>query len=631
MEWCWLSGECMKNVKNKQFFDEHAHTHTHTQNKKIPILSSTLRNTSYDWGYLTERTNKAGRLLSQNISWPSGKFIGGSNGLNSMFHLRGNAHDYDNWELLGNPTWGWQNVVEYFNRIENSSSIDAFLPVNAFNNSDPFKQLLFDAATELGHKRLNDLNGNETIGIGEARGNVENGVRVNTAQAYLVPARNRSNLHVIKFAHVTKVTVDNTTGRATGLQFFINQTHEINVNVTKDVILSAGSIGTPHILQMSGIGPEKYMQRLNISTVRNLHAGWSMQSHISVPLFWKFNETLVDETLTNETIGIEGPSVDATDALYDYIKQRKGVLSEQSVFDVVGMFSAGNSTDTQYPNVSTHFAVFRRDDKIIIGEFLRQLGLNETAAQPIIDANQNADIAVAFVTLLRPSAMGKVRPRSIDPFDLPMIQANYLDRPDDLATIVQGIQLVRKFIETNVFIANGVHEIDLSIAECANLPLKKSKKVKTTTSKPPKKEKSKKDKKHKGETTTTTTTTTEAPIEPQPEPIVYGSDQYWECYAKELTTTLYPPVGTAKMGPSTDRFAVVDSRLNVHGLTGLRVIDESIMPRIVSANINAATVMIAEKGVDFIKEDYPDVAQDIVVEEIVTETTESPALVKEEL
>lgn len=613
----------------------------------------TLQNTSVDWNYHVERSPKVGKLLTHNMTWPSGKLIGGSGGMNLMFYLRGNQRDYDDWESLGNPSWNWQNVLEYFKKAENYNAAVGTpgfeqyhgtagpLPVNAFNNAEPFKQLLFDAAAELGYKQLDDVNANEYIGVGTAPGTVANGVRYNAAKAYLSPAKDRANLHVIKYAHVTKINIDNTTGQVTGVDFSINQTHALTALATKEVVVSAGSIGTPHLLQLSGIGPDKYFRRLNVSTVRDLHAGWSLQNHISVPVFLKFNVTpsatpadgvptenaeAADTPVTAAAEPEVSPTVASTEQLYDYITQRKGIFSEQSVFDVVGFFNTVNATDA-YPNVGTHYAVFKRDDNVIIGEYLKHLGLNETVSQPIIDANKEADIAIVFVTNLRPAALGKVRLNTTDPFDTPFIQANNIDRPEDVAALVQGIQLSRKFLDTAAFTSSGVSEVVIPIEECEFLPPKKVKKVK-----PPKPVKEKKNKKGNQKVKTPEVVTEPTPVEPAlPEPIVYGSDQYWECYVRQVAMTLQHPVGTAKMGPATDRFAVVDERLKVHGLTGLRVIDASVMPKIVSANVYAATIMIAEKGSDLIKEDHPlVVAEEVPAEETAAEA-EPDAPIKDEL
>lgn len=598
-------------------------------------MISSLQNTSVDWGYTIQKSHKTANLLAHNVSWPSGKFIGGSAGLNVGFYVRGNPRDFNEWEYAGNPGWNWENMLQYFKKVENyqiesnsdpTTGVDELhgnsgpLPVNSFVNEQPFKQTLFDAAQELGHKQIADFNGNEYIGIGRAPGAIDQGKLFNAAKAYLSPARNRTNLHVIKYAHVTKVNVDNTTGQVTGVTFQINQTNELTAVAIKETILSAGSIGTAKILQLSGIGPEKYLARLNISTVRNLHTGFSLQNHITVPLFIQFNvsDVQTSETNTNAETNVDASAdtttttattpgtpvegvVDSTDALYDYIKQRKDISELQNIFDVLGFFSTVNSP---YPNIGTQYSVFKKGDGILLAEYLKlKIGFNETVAQPILDANKVADIAVVFVSLLNPTSFGKVRLNSADPYDQPIIQSNYLDRPEDVATLVQGVQLARQFLQTTPFQQLSASDIVLSIPECEFVPVKK-RKVKPT--KPPKEKLKKNDKKNKGKATTT-----EAPppppveAEPLPEPIPYGSDQYFECYVKQVATANSRPVGTSKMGPIVDRYAVVDARLKVHHLSGLRVVDASVMPKIVSAPITAATIAIAEKASDLIKEDWP--------------------------
>lgn len=601
-------------------------------------MISSLQNTPVDWGYTVEKTKKIGNLLSHNISWPSGKFIGGSAGMNVRFYVRGNPREYNEWEYAGNPTWNWENLLQYFKKAENynseSSAVDnntavgganelhgksGPLPINYFVNDNPFKQMLFDAARELGHNQIADVNGRQFVGITRAPGTISQGKLFNAAKAYLSPAKDRANLHVIKYAHVTKVNVDPTTGHVSGVVFQVNKTTELTAVSTKETILSAGTIGTPKILQLSGIGPQKHLTRLNIPVVRDLPTGLNLQNHITVPLFIKFNVSDVQASETvasateSETVNptasqtastntestatplVNEGGIGSTDALYNYIKQRADISSLQHVFDVLGFFSTVN---TPHPNIGTNYAIFKRGDHLFLTEYLRQYGLNETVTQPIIDANQVADVAIVFVTILNPSSHGKVRIRSADPYELPLIHSNVLDRPEDVTNLVQGIQIARSFLQTTPFQQQNASEIILSIPQCESVPVKK-KKVKAT--KPPK---VKKGKKNKG-----AEPITEAPIpvepEPLPVPIPYGSDQYFECYVKQVSTTLWHPVGTSKMGPNLDRFAVVDSRLKVHGLTGLRVVDASIIPKIMSAPVNAATVAIAEKASDIIKEDWP--------------------------
>lgn len=582
---------------------------------QIPNMFSALQNSSVDWGYHVERSHKAGRAIANEVVWSRGKFIGGSGGMNVMLYVRGNSRDYDNWELMGNPSWGWQNVTEYFKKIENieapeltannsNHGTDGLLKINWVQNEEPFKQLLFNASKELGYNQILDINGNDHMGMGSAPAMIDQGMPASPAKAFLAPAKDRANLHVIKHAFVTKVHVENSTGQVTGVEFIVNNTTTMTVRASKEVILSAGSVGTPTLLQLSGIGAEKYLRRLNISLVRDLKVGFSLQDHLYAPIFLKFNASQ----------SVEATPTDSADDLYNYIKHKDSAFSTKRIFDVIGFFNTVNVTDI-YPNVGTQYVVFKRGEISILTQYLNQLGYNDSVAQPILDANNVADVAAVFVVLLNPQALGKIRLNSTDPFVAPRIQPNYLDRREDVATLVQGIQLTRNFYNTTAFTQNEVTEINMNVAPCQHMPQKKIKSkppkpVKPT--KPPKTPKNKHGKKY-GHTTTTTTTTAAPPVQPleaaAAEPIAYGSDQYWECYVRHFATSLHHPVGTAKMGPANDPYAVVDSQLNVHGLRGLRVIDASIMPKIISGNINTATIMIAEKGSDFIKRAWENTLQ----------------------
>lgn len=565
-----------------------------------------LQNSSADWGYHIERSHKVSRSIANDVVWPRGKFLGGSGGMQVMLYVRGNPRDYNHWQQLGNPTWGWSNVSEYFKRSESfeESSLgendtihghDGPLKINWVQNDDAFKQVLFDAAKELGYKQLEDINGIEQMGIGIAPAVVDQGIPSSPAKAFLSPAKDRANLHVIKHAFVTKVNIDNSTGEATGVEFIVRNATATTAKVRKEIILSAGSVGTPQILQLSGIGAEKYLRRLNIPLIRHLKVGFSLQDHIYAPVFLQFNASK----------SVTAAPTDSTDDLYNYIRHKEGVFSTKRIFDVIGFFNTVNATDA-HPNIAIQFAVFKRGEIAILTDFLNKVGYNDTVARPIFDANNAADIAVVFIILLNPLAMGKIRLNSTNPFIAPRIQPNHLDRREDVTTLVQGIQLLRTFYGTSSFLLNEVSEINMNVAECIQSRPKKVKVKPAKSERPAKSTKSYKGKGTKGEQRVIEQQQTEPIVElpPGPEPIAYGSDQYWECYIRHFATSMSHAVGTAKMGPATDPFAVVDSRLGVHGLKGLRVIDASVMPKITSGNINTATVMIAEKGSDFVKEDW---------------------------
>lgn len=538
-----------------------------------------------------ERSHKASLSVVKDIIWP----FSGAHDNKLMLYVRSNPHDYDHWEQLGNPTWNWANVVKYFERMEKFSvstshekdtnhGYNGPLNVDWLQYEDAFKQVLFDATDELGHKRILDINGNDQIGIGVAPAVMDQGVPMNPAKAYLSQTKGRQNLHVIRNAYAMKVNIDNSTGQATGVDFIINNVTKATVNVTREVILTAGSVGTPHLLQLSGIWAEKYIRRLNMSMIRDLKVGYSLQDHIYVPIFWQYNSSK----------SVAATSADSIDTLFQYVKGGRGSPSTNRIFDVIGFFNTVNVTDS-HPNVGTQFMTFKRGEIGAVTDYLEKFGLNTTVTHPVVSAISGADIAIAFITLLNPRAMGKIRLNSTDPKIAPRIKPNYLDHREDVVTLVQGIQLLRTFYQTASFMVNEVTEINMGLADCAHSRPKKVKVKPEKAARPTKSTKPIQDEQLLLESVANTTTE---------ETIAYGSDPYWECYVRHFAMSMDHAVGTAKMGPVTDPFAVVDSRLLVHGLKGLRVIDASVMPSIVSGNVKTAEVMIAEKGSDFVKEDW---------------------------
>lgn len=511
------------------------------------MLCFELQNTVHDWGYYVEKSNKAGKSLKNGTYWPRGKLLGGSSAINVMNYVRGNSRDYDDWLAMGNPTWGWTDVLEYFKKSQNTS--EAILnekyhgttgpmrvQLSGFNH--PFRQILLDGGAELGYPYVGDMN-EAFIGMTQLLFNINDGQRQSTARAFLSPVKDRSNLHVIKNALVSEIEF-NSLNTATGVKFLINN-QPIIAKTKTEVILSAGAIGTPQLLMLSGIGQDKQLRKLNIKTRSDLMVGKSLQDHLMVPFILTAKKPMTEPGSTKQM---------ARD-MFDFIIDKSGPLSSEGIFDISGFFNTVNATDL-YPDIQTHYVVFRKGEVAKIHGLISKMEFNDDILQTIVNANVQQDVALVLLVLLNPKSMGTLRLRSIDPLDHPMIQPNYFDRREDAQTMVRGIRLVQKFLTTDSFKLQELEELQLNLPECG----------------------------------------------------AYGTDSYYDCYVRHMTTTLYHPVGTAKMGPDTDRFAVVDSRLNVKGVKGLRVVDASIMPKIVSGNTNAATIMIAEKGADFIKQDY---------------------------
>uniref|UniRef100_A0A1L8DZX6 Putative glucose dehydrogenase fad quinone n=1 Tax=Nyssomyia neivai TaxID=330878 RepID=A0A1L8DZX6_9DIPT len=520
---------------------------------EVPATFYYLQDSDYDWRYRTEYSDKASIAIPGGSFWPRGKILGGTSSINAMNYIRGNRRDYDQWEAKGNTGWGWKDVVYYFKKSEGNqdSEVDddingkkfhnknGPLKVSFFANNEPLKHIFPQAAKDLGYKYLKDFNGEEHLGFGIAQGSASNGVRYSTARAFLIPAKDRPNLHVVKNAFVLNVELDGKT--ATGVKVNIDGKKTLVAKAKKEVIVSGGAINSPHLLMLSGIGPKKHLKEHGISVVKDLPVGQNLQDHVVVPLFFQFHKSSATER-NPEDLG---------EVLYKYLMHRSGPLSSIGTSDSMGFVNTRN--DSVFPDIQFHHFSFKKKAAELVYAF-GAFGYDHSIAKEVKEASQGGDVGSVLVTLLNEKSKGHIELKGKDPKYYPKIFANYLDEQDDVDTIVRGIQLYMKFLGTETFKKHEGHYIRLPLADCDKLE--------------------------------------------------FNSVKYWECYTRHMATTLYHPTGTTKMGPESDKDSVVDPRLRVKGIKGLRVIDASIMPDIMSGNTNAPVIMIGEKGADLIKEDW---------------------------
>ncbi len=470
-----------------------------------------------------------------------------------MLYVRGNRRDYDHWSELGNPTWDWDNVLEYFKKSEDNQ-VDYIakdkihhgtggpLKVDNTHSELAITSILAECFYEMGYKKASNINADSYLGITTIQAVIHQGVRWSAAKAFLVPAMKRSNLHIIKNAHVTSIQYTDD-GSVKGVKFLINQSAEQYATVRKEVILSAGVINTPQILMQSGIGPKEHMENLKIKIVKDLPVGKNLQDHVAVPYFLSFVKAYPMQRMSSDIVNM----------VYQYAARRNGGLSNVGALDLVGFVNTKNLIDSKYPDIQYHTLYFPQNEPMLAAT-MSLFGYKDEVVESIIAANRHSDIVLFAATLLNPKSCGKVELRSVDTFDPPKIYHNYLTQQDDVDTLIRGLRILKNITTTETFTAYEGKEIK--------------------------------------------------PILPICDRLQYDSDAYWECYARQMTMTLYHPTSTCKMGPDSDNDAVVDSQLRVRGIKGLRVVDASIMPKIVSGNTNAPTIMIAEKAADFIKKQY---------------------------
>lgn len=477
--------------------------------------------------------------------------LGGTGAIGSMIYLRGFPTDYNQWSDEGNLDWDYDTVLHYFKRSENNSDINHMgrdyhsdtgpLRIGSFQSNDTLRNVFLDAAKEFNYDLVKDFNGLDRIGYGFVQGSISNGIRQSSAKAYLTNLiAGRRNLQVVKEAHVLKLEF-NQQGAVIGLRFNYNSTREYRVLATKEVILSAGTVNTPQILMLSGIGPSAELTKLRIKPKADLRVGKNLQDHAMVMLFFRFNQTLQSSLPTDSHVN-----------LFNYLYSRSGPLAHPT-HDLIGFINTKYWIDN-HPDIQFSHHMFATDSAQQLQKTLFSIGIRDQYIRQVVSSNKKSSIGIVFVMLTNPRSRGEIVLRNNNPVYKPKIMPNYFSEKDDVESLARAIQFYEQFVNTTTFRKIGGELMRLPIDECDKLQ--------------------------------------------------YMSSKYWECYMGHFSSSMYHPVGTVKMGSANDPAAVVDSRLKVHGISGIRVADASIMPTITSGHTDAPAIMIGERVVDFIKDDW---------------------------
>lgn len=459
--------------------------------------------------------------------WPRGKVLGGSSSINAMVYIRGQQEDFNDWRNLGNIGWGWDDVLLHFKRAEsNDKGGDSFrgdkgpLHVTTMSRDlHPLCETFLDACETVGFKRNPDFNGTDQEGVGHYQNTLKGGLRMSAARAYLHQARKRKNVKVVTNGHATKILLKDK--RAVGVSYLKNGT-ECSIEARHETILSAGSINSPQLLMLSGIGPRDIMTKHGIKgVVESPAVGRNLQDHLGLDYLYRLNVP----TLNNQLRPLWGKILHGT----RYLLTRRGPLS-------LGVNQAGgfvkSNPDCARPNMQLYFSPvsYSRAPK---------------GVRPLMSPDPFPGVLLG-IQPTRPTSRGYVELNSTNPLEPVAIQANSLDTVHDQKEFVEGCKLLSQLAGTE---------------QMQNL------------------------------------------IEEQIQPKVSATtDEQMLNDVRSRGSTVFHPVGTCGMGPDPNH-SVVDNRLRVYGVDGLRVVDASVFPTITSGNTNAPTIMVAEKASDIIIED----------------------------
>ncbi len=460
--------------------------------------------------------------------WPRGKVIGGSSSINAMVYIRGHPGDFDDWQAMGNPGWGWNDVLPYFKKSETSDQGatewrggDGPLHVSTVaQDLHPTCQNFLRAAVECGLTYTPDFNAATNEGVGFYQNTAKGGLRMSAARAYLHPARKRPNLTVLSNAHATRLLFDGQ--RATGVEYRRRGRTE-QAFAGREVIVSAGSVNSPQLLMLSGVGPLDVLKRHGIEVVHaQPNVGRHLQDHLCIDHTYKARVPTLNDELR--------PLLGKLRHGITYLLRRRGPLS-LGVNQAGGFFKT--RPDLPRPNMQLYFSPV---------SYTR----TPPGRRPLLSPDPFSGVIMGTQPT-RPSSRGHLELRSADPFSAPAIHPNYLSTNHDIAEQLEGARFMRRLAAALAFAEVLAEEI-------------------------------------------------------RPGPQVESDDEMISDI-RARAGTVYHPVSTCRMGTS-DRDSVVDARLKVHGLAGLRVIDASVFPAVTSGNTNAPTIMVAEKGADMILADH---------------------------
>ncbi|XP_013105613.2 glucose dehydrogenase [FAD, quinone] [Stomoxys calcitrans] len=514
---------------------------------EVPRLLFFNQHSNASYAYHTSPNERSCKAWENNqCHWPRGKILGGSGAINAMLYVRGNRRDYDRWCAEGSEGWCYDQVWPYLQKSITPQGDDTkplgHMTINEFARYDEhISNLFLRGSAELGIPQVEDFLEGNYVGYAYVKATVVDGQRSSSAKGYLSKVSKRPNLKVIKNAQVTKLNFNKNGNHVESVEFKLRQKHSLKVKVGKEAIVSGGSLESPKLLMLSGVGPRDVLKPLNIPVIHDLPVGENLEDHVLGHIYIRVPAKPSDPK-------------EMLDSIYDYIMHNSGPLTSTGPFSLTAFIKTNVSDPEPYPDVEMHHVTFSRGKSLFFQNYLEAIEAKAEYKQHLLEQVENYDVIDVFVLVSHPLSRGSLKLKSSSFEDQPLLDAAYFSRDEDLEILLNGFKYMARLEQTSAFKEMKAEIIHIPIEECDKLTFK--------------------------------------------------SPEYWRCYASYFSGTCYHPTTTVRMGATTDKNTCVDPQLKVKGVDNLRVVDASIMPYVTSGNTNAPTIMIAEKAADMIKDQW---------------------------
>lgn len=520
---------------------------------QIPGLWHRSLGSTADWQYNLEPDSTTGFGISGNMKLHKGKCLGGSSTTSPQIYVRGSEKVYNSLVKKGLTNWSYNKTETYFKKVERVRTVTktvtnttiygdgGLIPVSQFRKTEVsiLEKVICSSFEHIGCQRVQDINDKDIeVGFVSMQGTIKNGRTVNTAKAYLGPTYGRENLKILKYATATKVLIDKTDMSATGIEVQTKFGQVLTVRARKEVILSAGAVGSAKILLASGVGPEKHLSEMDVPVIKDLPVG---NKFLITPVFTGLVISYDKAIVNNQT---------EEEIAFKYLARHSGLLSTPKGMNFGGFLNT-NVSGSQFANVEVHQFYIRKRSFSRLCELKSIYGFSDDILSVYAKLNDERDISIFTIALIDPKSTGAILLRNKNPFENPIVVANMLTNKDDVETLLEAIRLLSDIENSDAMKLLDANLEVIDLDGCAKYQAK--------------------------------------------------TEDHWKCLLKYMMSTTSSTAGSCRMGLKTDPDAVVDEELNVIGVSNLRVVGRSVLPMITSAYSHMPCIMIAERAVDIIQ------------------------------